>query len=354
MKRSAAALLASFLLAVALGGTASAAFDPYEWTPVPEDSRSYEGVGERFAALLAVHDYPSVLLALRAEAERSPAWQGDEPVYRKLLQAMDELTGRFAALPPAPLGLGDPGELDRLLSRVNTGLFQCLDERCFGGTDFEVAFEDLARLPEAQGEDFRYRVHTVDRLLWDLRRPALRQAAEAIRDARVRWDAFVEEGMSQYPWEAVFNTHLAPEGTIEFPPSRQWVLLHPQVGVEVSTGGLRNLRAKESLLVEVVGHVWYRWHETGHGGVGLRWWGISAAASLRDDLPPGVGVVGHWGRLFTVGVLWHDGDEDGAWFDQAPFVVLGLDLFRLVEDRGPAYHRKWEEAREVRERQQPR
>lgn len=354
MRRSAVALFGTFLLLGGLGGPARAAFDPYEWEPRPEDSRSYERVRERFAALLEVHDYPAVFLALQAEAQGSPLWQGGEPVRQKLLQALDELTGRFVGLPPPASGaLGTAEGLDRLLSRVDTGLFQCLDERCFGGTAFEVTFEELAVLPQEQGEDFRYRVDAVGRLLWDLKRPALGETVAAIRAARGRWDAFVEQGMSQYPWEAVFNTYLAPEGTIEFPPPRQWVFLHPQLGVEVSTGGFRDLRVKEALLVEAVGHVWYRWRKTGSPAAELRWWGLSVAASLRDDLPPGVGLVGHWGRLLTLGVLWHDGDEDGAWFDEAPFLVFGLDLFRLVEDRAPAYHRKWQDALEARARLVP-
>ncbi len=346
---TARALAAALLLA--LSAPALAAFDPFEWEPVPEDPRSYEAVRERYAPVLEVYDYPTVLLALQAEAEGSPHWQGGEPVYRRLLQALDELTGRFAAVPPpAPGELGGGEGLDRLLARVDTGLFQCVGEKCFSGRPFEVAFEDLAALPQEQGEDFRYRVDTVGRLLWELKKPALRENVAAIRDARERWDVFVEEAMSQYPWEAVFNTYLAPEGTIEFPPSRQWIFLHPEVGVEVSTDGLKDLRADLSLAVEVLGHTWYRWKKRGDPGAGLRWWGVAAAATLRDAVRRGGGWGGRYGRLWTLGVVWHDDDEDDRWFDQAPYVLFGVDLFRLVEDRAPEYQRKWQQALETRDR----
>lgn len=342
------------VLALVSGGLAQTKFDPYEWNPDPGDPRSYESTRQRFSALLDVWDYPSVFRALRLDAEASPAWEGTEPAYRSLLQALEILDRRLAAfrgsLAPAP---GEATALDGFLDDVPTGLFQCTNETCFGGQPFEVTFEQLAELSEAQGEDFRYRVDAVDHLLWDLKEPTLKTNVMAIRAARERWDAFVDQGMSQYPWEAGLNNYLAPEGTIEFPPARQWILLHPELGVEVSTDGIKDLRVKESLLVEAVGHVWYRWRKAGDPGAGLRWWGVSAAASLRDDLRPGIGLVGHYGKLYTLGVLWHDGDEDGAWFDQAPFVVLGLDLFRLVADRAPEYQRKWQQALEARDRLLP-
>ena len=72
-----------------------------------------------------------------------------------------------------------------------------------------------------------------------------------------------------------------------------------------------------------------------------------ASSSESNDLRPGIGLVGHYGKLVTLGVLWHDRDENNNWFDQAPYLVLGIDLFRLVEDRAPAYQEAWRRAIEV-------
>ncbi|MDF1554992.1 MAG: hypothetical protein P1P84_18125 [Deferrisomatales bacterium] len=338
---AAALVLAGWALAPA---PARAAFDPFDWAAKPGDSRSYESVTRRFEDLLQVYDYPAVFRALQQDARASSAWRGDETTHRHLLQALEVLNGRFATFARyRDAGSGGAPDLDRLLDDIPTGLFQCVDERCFSGTPFEVTYEELAGLPAAQGEDFLYRVDSVHRLLWNLKQPAIRASVQGIRRARQRWDRFVEQGMAQYPWEAVGNDLLAPEGSIEFPPQRQWIFLHPQLGVEVSTDGLNDLRVKESLLVEVVGHVWYRWQDT-DPAAGLRWWGVSGALSLRDDLRPGIGVVGHYGKLVTLGVLWHDRDEDDNWFDQAPHLVFGVDLFRLVEDRAPAYQEAWRNA----------
>ena len=339
--------------ALVLGGwafcidAARAEFDPFDWEPKPADARSYESVTQRFGDLLQVYDYPAVFRALQRNAETSLDWSGDEPAHRHLLQALEVLNGRFTTFSQyRDAGSGGAPDLDRLLDDVPTGLFQCLNEVCFSGTPFQVTYDDLAALPEPQGKDFLYRVDTIHRLLWELKKPAIRASVQGIRKARQRWDLFVEQGMAQYPWEAVGNNLVAPEGSIEFPPDRQWIFLHPQLGVEMSTDGLKNLRVKESLLVEVVGHAWYRWQKDDDPGAGLRWWGVSGAVSLRDDLRPGIGLVGHYGKLVTLGVLWHDRDEDDNWFDQAPFLVFGIDLFRLVEDRAPTYQESWRNAME--------
>lgn len=57
---------------------------------------------------------------------------------------------------------------------------------------------------------------------------------KAIHNAAKRWELFVQNRRSQYPWEAAFNGWVISADAIEFPPSRQGVLLHPALGVEAS------------------------------------------------------------------------------------------------------------------------
>lgn len=328
------------------------ALDPYEWEPKPADPRAYPQVRERHQSSLAAYDYPTVFQKLQEDLETS-SWDKKNPSYQRLLEAFRTLNRRFAEF-DAELTVADKkGEtLDAFLARTPTGDFQfpCPDGVCFSGKGYALPYAEIEALPEPLAEDLLYRIDTVSHLLTDLKKPALRETVQAIENAKARWEIFMRQGMSQFPWEAAFNSWAIGADDIQYPPRRQWILAHPELGVEVSTNRLIDLTAKQSLSIELVGHVWYRWKNLEKPETGLRWWGISAAASLRDDLRPGVGLVGHWGRFVTLGILWHDADRDGGWFDDPPFLMFGIDLFRFADDRAPAYQKKWERALQARER----
>lgn len=338
------------ILLLAAAVAAQEPIDPDAWEPAPSDPRSAAAVRQRFAAPLAVYDYPSVWRALQQEFERSPIWNRDEPIYHRLSGAFRLLNERFDRFESDLAAAVDRAErIDAFLERYPTGLFQfpCPGRICFRD-DLEVSYDDVAQLPRAQAEDFLYRVQTIDQLLNDFKRPAIEATVNAIAAAERRWDLYLKEGMSQFPWEAAINGWLIGGGSIEFPPRRQWIVLHPELGVEVSTDGLESLRAKESGTIELLGHVWYRWPGRDRPEAELRWWGVAAAATLRDDLRPGLGVIGHYGRFVTLGVIWHDTDADDDWFDQAPFVMMGIDLFRFASERAPAFQKRAERALALR------
>ena len=177
-----------------------------------------------------------------------------------------------------------------------------------------------------------------------MKESSLQATVQGIRNAAMRWELFLKEGRSQYPWEAFINgadPTIRPEN-IKFPPSRQWIVLHPELAVELSTNALKDIKAKQSFLVDVVGHTFYWWKNADNPGEGLHYAGITAVASFRDDLRPGVGVMAHYGRYLNVGAIWHDQNNDGRMFNQSPFFVIGIDLFRFAEYKSPEYKKQYE------------
>jgi hypothetical protein len=91
-------------------------------------------------------------------------------------------------------------------------------------------------------------------------------------------------------------------------------------------------RAKEALHIEALGHVWY-W-----GKKLDRFWGVSAAVSLREDLDPGIGVLIHLRQNWNLGITWHDVDED-------PFLFFSVDLLQLVRQNATQYTKRYESVR---------
>ena len=321
---------------------------PYDtWEYKESDQRAYQRVKERFTSELAFYDYPAVFRGLQKDLESSSRWTKTEPVYQKLDKAFSVLNERFTRFDH---DLKTAENREAFLKSYETGLFQRLDFDYFEGKDFAVSSDDLQKLPQNQFEDFLYRAEIANCLLTDLKRPLLKENVQAIRNAERRWDLFMKDGMSQYPWEAAVNGWIIGGGSIEYPPTRQWIVAHPELGVEVSTHKFADMTAKEALLIEALGHVWYRWKDKNDPAEGLRWWGISAAATLRDDMGPGLGLVVHYGRLITAGITWHREVGQGGWFEKSPYVVFGIDLFRFAEDRVPRYQQKVKEALAAREK----
>ena len=321
---------------------------PYDtWEYGNGDHRAYQNVKERFKSELALYDYSLVFRELQKDLGSSTVWAKSEPAYQRLDKAFSTLNERFGRF---DLDLETAENREVFLQRYETGLFQRLDLDYFSGKEFAVTYDDLEKLQPTQREDFLYRVETVNCLLSDFKNPLLKVNVQAIRRAEKRWDLFMKQGMSQYPWEAAANGWLIGGGSIEFPPTRQWIVAHPELGVEISTHRISDMTAKESLLIEVIGHVWYRWLDANDPAEGLRWWGIAAAATLRDDMGPGIGFIFHYGRFVTAGVTWHRESGEGGWLQKSPYVVFGIDLFRFAEDRVPRYQQKAKDALAAREK----
>lgn len=110
--------------------------------------------------------------------------------------------------------------------------------------------------------------------------------------------------------------------------------------MELSTHSFKDIKAKQALLVDVIGHTWYRWKDGDNPSAGFDYWGIAAVASFRDDLRPGIGLMAHYGRFINLGVVWRDTNNNGQMFSQSPFFLMGIDLFRFAEYKWPGFEKK--------------
>ena len=136
------------------------------------------------------------------------------------------------------------------------------------------------------------------------------------------------------PWESFINGRIieAPGFPETGPPDHQWILLHPTLGLELSASSLDEARVKEVLHIELLGHIWYR------GQLLDNFRGLSVTASLREDVDPGLGLMLHIKRNWSVGISWHDVDED-------PFLFFSVDLFRFAKQTASSYAEKYEHLR---------
>lgn len=336
------------LVAVALFASPAFAFDLGDCPSQPFDAVAFERLKTGFQEELKGNRYTDIFLALQGDLERSTLWSHEEKPYKNLHEALRILNGRFAHFDQDLAKVDDTHAFETFLNTYKTGLFQCGNRTYFAGHPLELTFDELEALPggkaEAKAKDFLFRVQTVDRLLNHMKESSLHATVQGIRNAAMRWELFLKEGRSQYPWEAFINgidPAIRPEN-IKFPPSRQWIVLHPELAVELSTNALKDIKAKQSFLVDVVGHTFYWWKNSDNPAEGLQYAGITAVASFRDDLRPGIGVMAHYGRYLNVGAIWHDQNNDGRMFNQSPFFVIGIDLFRFAEYKYPEYKKQYE------------
>ena len=337
MTRTATPRVLALLLALTVGTPAAVAaqrVDVLAWRSDTADAASYRQATHRYRPQIATYDYGAVFRALLAELERSPRWTRRERVYAGLHGALSEIAARFDAFDATLRQTNDvPGAVEQFLATTPTGLFQQVDEGWFRAEQ-RVTFDEVEALPDSQALDFLERQHAVERLLTDFRAPARAHTLRAIQLAAERWRTFVEGGRSAYPWEVWLNDRgpLRVRYDVETPPRRQWIVAHPELGVEVATTGrwLSDATAAEAMLVHLLGHVWYRWKQPAAPSAGLGWHGVSLAATLQNSTGPGLGVTAMYGPVVTAGAIWHDVDGDGRWLERPPQVVLGIDLYRLA------------------------
>jgi len=139
------------------------------------------------------------------------------------------------------------------------------------------------------------------------------RALSALKSAVRAWDNFNTKGYSQYPWELFINGR---GGDGLAPPSRQIVLLHPSVGIELAGRSLEHLRRLDVLSVEPLGLLFYRSDRAFY-------FGISSVLSFPSDADVGAGALLHVGPA-RAGYIFRSaaGGGSGALFT--------LDLYQLL------------------------
>ena len=191
----------------------------------------------------------------------------------------------------------------------------------FSGTNDEIKLIP-ENLNELQAKKVRDTLQTINAFLHKIKKKEREKLIKSIKRAHERWKNFIFDGFSQYPWEALLNGYFT-SFDIQYPPKVQYIVLHPELSFELKTD---NLQAKlEVLTVEVLGLLRYKnnWKN---------FFGVSFIVNMREDLGAGIGGMIHY-NMYSLGIVWHDVDDDGNRFNDPPFITVGLDLYKLFEDK---------------------
>lgn len=314
-------------------------FDPSDAWMDENDPRHYENVIDRNWQMIQQEQWAEIFSNLADEAASTDVdWSGAQQVQERFLDALDaaidELkeidalyngvylkhldqlhTGRFAE--------GTAGDGFVGFQGMNPAIVLCME----GAEQANPCNQpEHPILSSAQAEDVRYRANAVNELLLILRSEADVAILDAIETSYKRWNNFLDNGFVMYPWEITLNSALL-NWDIRTPPSTQFIFLHPSLGIQVPLDGFSDpvkFRAKESLMIEVAGHLWYR------GDFLENYAGISGTFVLREDLPPGIGFLVRPGRGLAAGLNWHLSSEDQKEFIKTPFVTVSVNVLNLI------------------------
>ena len=204
-----------------------------------------------------------------------------------------------------------------------------------------IVEEYLATVDAPEAAQMRYRDFDVDAVL---ARPGGRAAAEALtraahlaerasapdqaaaigaareravaRDAR--WRSYFADARSQYPWELFVNSWRYEETVrkkdgISGPPAWQWIVLHPDVGLQYVSSAAAGDRFKPALVLELIGYNRWTW---GGDNRPQNAWGASLVRTYADtaSLPSGGwGIALHRHSKYTL-TLTRLGGSTGVLF----------------------------------------
>ncbi len=307
---------------------------------VDQDPRYRTQILAEFADELARDDYLAILRALadRYRDGTAPS-QADPAIFAAFAAHFDSVVTDFAA---AVAATGGPAQKLTLKRRsVMSGSLRYNNRSLLpdkpleglsyfsGSTDrftvWEYTDDDSIRLlvePET-ALDLRLRGDAVAAVLDDFLLPVKDVALHEIVAADARWENYLTSGYSQYPWESLVNGVVLSFDALH-PPRAQWILLHPGLGVELSTLTWQDIRGKGVVNLELLGHLRYT------GDSGQNYLGASVTATFREDMGTGLGLLLHPRRNIHLGLVWHPQDRGG---EESPYVFMTWDFFRLVQAR---------------------
>ena len=120
----------------------------------------------------------------------------------------------------------------------------------------ETAAAPVCQKAAATGKVVIRSLMLVQRALSYRERPLLGAAlvSASVRDRK--WTAYFDDARLQFPWELALNGYLYKQsarkvGGFADPPSHQWIVLHPTVGLEYVRGAQSGSRFEPALVLEV-------------------------------------------------------------------------------------------------------
>lgn len=162
-------------------------------------------------------------------------------------------------------------------------------------------------------------------------------AAASLRESVRRWDNYGSKGYSQLPWELALNSWRYSSRSYD-PPQKQWIFLHPALGLELLGGNvtelsdLTRLQTTEVITLEVLGLLGYDKPRSYYGGGSL-------LVTLADERSVGAGVMLHLSPTIKAGYVYRARDAAGS---LGQSVILSADLYQLLS-KTPAKLLEWKQ-----------
>jgi hypothetical protein len=124
----------------------------------------------------------------------------------------------------------------------------------------------------------------VERSLAWYGRPFLAAALAGTTRRDAQWTAYFGQTLVQFPWELALNSArftgaARTKRGFAMPPSDQWVLLHPMVGVEYVWSAPKGSRMTPAVAMELLGYNRWSWNAANKPAGAL---GVSAVAAFSD------------------------------------------------------------------------
>lgn len=263
-------------------------------------------------------DWHTIVTALAEDFRESEIVpQGRE---RRIFQAnLDSLVAEFDRVAASP----DYEIRMRNAEGVKLGRFDIIPDdeepryHLFNASAARLTFD--AATPPGIRRDLCWRAFTLERLLNAYGATARQRALNELNRLVGLWNNFNNNSYSQYPWELFINGLSKPGPGDLMPPRRQWVILHPNIGVEV-TGPVREWRRLDVVTLEPVGLLFYNDARTNY-------WGASLVGTLPTDGGPGAGLLLHLNRSARLGYVYHaESDARGDLHG----IVASIDLYGLL------------------------
>jgi hypothetical protein len=139
------------------------------------------------------------------------------------------------------------------------------------------------------------------------------------------WEDFYQKSRSQTLVERMLNSYFwrkdKKPGEFLRPPDSQWILLHPSVVIENVSDALEGNQTEVGIMLEMLG--WNKWRRD-------KWYQLSGGSLVTvytdrakiDDW--GYGVALHFGNVYTLGAVDHDGDTG---------IFISMDVLELFKDK---------------------
>lgn len=270
------------------------------------------------AALITAGDFPAVARALASDARAMASIGGVTPTDAALMASrFVELADAFGALAVAP----ETAQPSVLAGTVKAADFQLNqvgpDYPVFAGTPQQITVTPAMGVNAQQA--LCWPVIAADIMLTEIGAPWRARTVEKLKALAKRWDTFIGDGYSQFPWELALNGVMRSPMDYE-PPQVQFVLLHPSLSAEVRGSSLNQLTSSNALSIEALGALFYNNDHSRYAGASLV---TTSVAGLNAS----AGVYFHlWFPQMTAGYVWRKnsaGTVTGA-------TVVSLDLYKFV------------------------